>query len=54
MHNPHDDPPRFYCEPGDDGQYWIYDRDYERRAPQGPFYDGGEACEHVRMLNEMF
>lgn len=52
--DPEREPVRFYVELGDSGQYWIYDRNNERRAPQGPFTFSDEALEHARQLNSMF
>lgn len=52
--DPEREPVRFYVELGDSGQYWIYDRNNERRAPQGPFDFSDEALEHARQLNKVF
>jgi D-tyrosyl-tRNA(Tyr) deacylase len=52
--NPNDyEPPRFYAEIGQDGSYWIHDRD-TADWQQGPFAYIDEALEHARELNRIF
>jgi hypothetical protein len=54
MDNPHDyEPPRFYAEIGQDGSYWIHDRD-TADWQQGPFAYIDEALDHTKELNSMF
>jgi len=50
--DPEKEPSRFFSELGNDGWYYIHDRE-DRIKSQGPFYDTELAREHIAELNRI-